>query len=126
MPCINAQGSKREQVTFNAFLASYWLGKEEVSNKKLLSHIELQKQIGVEAMNHFKNTSERSQKDMRLLVGQMIKFKLVEDVKTAKWFSLLVDEVTDCSSMEQLLIYVGYVDAQGDLHFQLLNCKDVL
>ncbi|XP_060569569.1 zinc finger MYM-type protein 6-like, partial [Ruditapes philippinarum] len=116
----------KDLVTFNAFLASYWLGKEEVSNKKLLSLIELQKQIGVEAMNHFKNTSERSQKDMRLLVGQMIKTKLVENVKTAKWFSLLVDEVTDCSSMEQLLIYVGYVDAQGDSHFQFLDCKDVL
>ena len=35
-------------------------------------------------------------------------------------------EVTDCSTLEQLLIYVGYVDEEGLPHFQFLEVKDVL
>ena len=39
-----------DKVTYNAFLSSYWLGKEEVANKKLLSLIELEKHVGVTEM----------------------------------------------------------------------------
>lgn len=47
---------------------------------------------------------------MHLLLGQLIREELIWRVKDAKWFSILVDEVTDCATIEQLLIYVGYVD----------------
>lgn len=115
-----------DKVTYNAFLSSYWLGKEEVANKKLLSLIDMEKHIGVTEMREFKNTSERSQREMRLLLGQLIKEKLIQRVKDAKWFSILVDEVTDCATLEQLLIYVGYVDEEGKTHFDFLEVKDVL
>ena len=115
-----------DKVTYNAFLSSYWLGKEEVANKKLLSMIELEKHTGVVEMREFKNTSEQSQREMRLLLGQLIKEKLIQRVKDAKWFSILVDEVTDCATLEQLLIYVGYVDEEGRTHFDFLEVKDVL
>ena len=47
-----------DTVIYNAFLSSYWLGKEEVANKKLLSLIELEKHIGVAKMQECKNISE--------------------------------------------------------------------
>lgn len=117
-----------DKVTYNAFLSSYWLGKEEVANKKLLSLIELEKHIGVAEMREFKHTSEQSQQEMRLLLGQLIKEKLIQRVKDAKWFSIVVDEVMDCAILEQLLIYVGYVDEEGKTHFDFdfLEVKDVL
>ena len=115
-----------DKITYNAFLSSYWLGKEEVANRKLLSLIDLQKHIGVTEMNEFKNTSERSQREMRLLLGQLIKEKLIQRIKDAKWFSILVDEVTDCATIEQLLIYIGYVDEEAKPHFEFLEVKDVL
>ena len=105
------------EVTYNVFLSLYWLGKEEVANKKLLSLIELEKHIGVTEMQELKNTSERSQQEMRLLLGQLIKEKL-------KWFSILVDEVTDCATLEQLLIYVSYVDEEGKTHFDVLETSE--
>ena len=45
-----------DKITYHAFLSSYWLGKEEVANRKLLSLTDLQKHIGVTEMNEFKNT----------------------------------------------------------------------
>lgn len=47
-------------------------------------------------------------------------------VKDAKYYSILVDEVSDCAVMEQLLIYIGYVDIHGNTHFDFLEVKDVL
>jgi len=114
-----------DKVTSNTFLSSYWLGKEEVANKKLLSLIELEKHIGVTEMQEFKNTSEQSQRERHLLLGLLIKEKLIQRVKDAKWFSILVDEVTDCATLEQLLIDVGYIDEEGKKHFHFLEVKDV-
>ena len=115
-----------DKITYNAFLCSYWLGKEEVANRKLLSLIDLHKHIGVTGTNEFKNTSERSQREMRLLLGQLIKEKLIRRIKDAKWFSILVGEVADCATIEQLLIYIGYVDEEAKPHFEFLEVKDVL
>ena len=58
---------------------------------------------------------------MHLLLGQLIKEELIWRVKDAKCFSILVDEVTDCATIEQLLIYVGYVDEEGKPHFDFLE-----
>ena len=82
--------------------------------------------MGVTEIQEFKNTSERSQREMRLLLGKLIKEKLIQRVKDAKWFSILVDEVTDCAILEQLLIYIGYVDEEGKTHFHFPEVKDVL
>ena len=82
--------------------------------------------MGVTEIQEFKNTSERSQREMRLLLGQLIKEKLIQRVKDAKWFSILVDEVTDCAILEQLLIYIDYVDEEGTTRFDFLDMKDVL
>ena len=63
---------------------------------------------------------------MCLRLGQLIKEKLIQRVRDAKWFTILVDEVTDCATLERLLIYIGYVDEEGKTHFDFLEVKDVL
>lgn len=61
-----------------------------------------------------------------MLLGQVIKDRLISKVEDAKYYSILVDEVTDCAVIEPLLIYVGHVDTQGKTHFDFLEVKDVL
>lgn len=99
---------KSVTVSYNAF-------------KKLLSLTELQKDINVIEIREFKNTSEQSQWEISLLLS---KLKLIQRVKDAKWFSILVDEVTDCATIEQLLIYLSYVDEEGKPHKDALETSD--
>ncbi len=115
-----------DRVTYNAFLSAYWLAKEEVANCKLLSLMQLEDEAGLEQMQLWKNTSQRSQRGMRLLLGQLIKANIISNVKDAKYFSILVDEVTDCAVIEQLLIYIGWVDVEANSHFDFPEVKDVL
>ena len=64
-------------------------------------------------MTEFKKKSEQSQREISLLLS---KLKLIQRVKDAKRFSILVDEVTDCATIEQLPIYLSYVDEEGKPH----------
>lgn len=34
--------------------------------------------------------------------------------------------MTDCATIEQLLVYIGYVDEEAKPHFDFLEVKDVL
>ena len=117
---------KADKVTFNAMLSAYWLAHEEIANVKLKSLLNLEQQLGLQEMSHWKNTSERCQREQRLLLGQLLKKTTLAQIQEAKWFSILVDEVTDCAVTEQLLIYIGYVDETGEPHFDFLEVKDCL
>ncbi|PFX28251.1 hypothetical protein AWC38_SpisGene7016 [Stylophora pistillata] len=52
--------------------------------------------------------------------------KTIARIQEAKWFSILVDEVTVGVVIEQLLIYIGYVDERGKPHFDFVEVKDCL
>ena len=117
---------KADKVTFNAMLSAYWLAHEEIANVKLKSLLNLEEQLGLQEMSHWKNTSERCQREQRLLLRQLLKKTTLARIQEAKWFSILVDEVTDCAVTEQLLIYIGYVDETGEPHFDFLEVKDCL
>ena len=117
---------KADKVTFNAMLSAYWLAHEEIANVKLKSLLNLEEQLGLQEMSHWKNTSERCQREQRLLLGQLLKKTTLARIQEAKWFSILVDEVTDCAVTEQLLIYIGYVDETGEPHFDFLEVKNCL
>lgn len=110
------------KVTYNAMLSTNWLAKEEVANRKLLSLLDMEIDAGMSDMRHYKNTSQRCQRGMKLLLVQLIKSKLVENI-SAKYFSIVIDEVTDCAVLEQLLIYLVWVNLKGETHIDFLKLK---
>ena len=115
-----------DKVTFNAMMSCYWLAKEEISNVKLPSLLHLQEQAGLSEMHFWKHRSQRSQREQRLLIGQLLKQQLLERVRDARWYSILVDEVTDCAVIEQLLIYIGYVGSNGEPMIEFLDVQNCL
>lgn len=64
---------KADKVTFNAMLSAYWLAHEEIANVKLKSMLNLEQQLGLQEMSHWKNISERCQREQRSLLGQLLK-----------------------------------------------------
>ena len=109
-----------DKVTYNAFLSSYWLGKEEVANKKILSLIELEKHVGVMEMEiQVNEVSERCASSL-VSLSRRNQFKAS---RMPSGLVSLVNEVTDCATLEQMLIYIGYVDEEGKTHFDFLEVK---
>ena len=58
--------------------------------------------------------------------GQVITEQITEDVKKAKFFSILADEAADSSHKEQLAFILRFVDADMNIHeefISFLHCK---
>ena len=75
-------------------------------------------QTDVNLANHLKNarrnatySSKTIQNELIQVVGNSIREKIINDIKAAKFFSILADEVTDCSNKEQLSLAVRFVDS---------------
>ena len=50
--------------------------------------------------------SKTSHNDIITICGELIQEKLVNEVKTAKFFPILADEATDCSNVEQMSLVI--------------------
>jgi len=57
--------------------------------------------------------------------GDIMLRKIVNEVNTSKCFSVLVDETTDISSVEQMDMCVRYVDDNDCIHERFLKCMTI-
>ena len=54
---VEEQVKSKDEVLQNAFMSVYWLAKEEIANKKLLSLLTLLQMLELENMKHFRHRS---------------------------------------------------------------------
>ena len=66
-------------------------------------------------------TSKTIQNEMISVVVAEIKKKIIEEIQTAKYFSLLADEVTDCGNLEQLSVVIRFVDGDKQIREEFLG-----
>ena len=97
------------EVLNKVFMSIYWLAKEEISNTKLLSLLNLMERAGLQNLKHFTYTGEGTLQEMFLILGQVVKDRVTERVNKSKFFGCLVDEVTDVSVLQQFVTFVKYV-----------------
>jgi hypothetical protein len=109
---LDRKEQKNDAVYYNAFLAIYWLAKEELPNFKISSFLDVLEQLGLTDMKYFQHRSAGSFREMFLALGYQIKSQVAEKCRKANWFGLLCDEVCDISNQEQLLTFIKYVDPQ--------------
>lgn len=60
-------------------------------------------------------TSSRIQNQILDVLGSTIVFKIIEKVKKATYYTVIADEVTDCSNKEQLSLVLRYVNPEDNL-----------
>ena len=57
-------------------------------------------------------TSKTTQKQLIECIGEYIRDKILQDIKAAKWFTILCDEVVDVAGKEQFAIVVRFVHGE--------------
>jgi hypothetical protein len=73
--------------------------------------------------------SKTIQNEIIEICGELITENLVKEIKKAKYFSVLADEATDSSSVEQLAIVLRFVDDTLKIREEFLgfvSCRDGL
>lgn len=124
---IERRDQSRDDVIHSAFLALYWLAKEEVANKKFAALLEMTELLGLSDMKFFNHRSAGGTREMLLILGQVIKNVTLEKVKRASCFALLCDEVCDIANNEQLVTFIKYVDPDSSkATTQFLSTKNLL
>ena len=61
---LDRRETNKDSVYYNALLTMYWLAKEEVVNRKLVSLLKLLEQVGLEDMRFFQHRSQGSIQEM--------------------------------------------------------------
>jgi hypothetical protein len=115
-----------KDVQRKAFLAAYWLMKEEVPNTKFLSLISMMEQSGLDSMKYFDHKSQGTLQEIFLLIGDTLHQQIIDEVNSSPVFSILVDEVTDILIKCQMVIFIQYLDKLGNPVVNFLESRDVL
>lgn len=74
----------------------------------------------LENNQRYKYIGAKIQNEIIAACGDIIQKKIVEKINAAECFSILEDETTDVSNIEQLTLCVRYIDDQNNL------CEDFL
>ena len=71
-------------------------------------------------------SSKTIQNQIISLIGKYIRESIVQEIKEAKFFSILCDEVTDNANLEQLLFVLRFVDKDSQIREEFLDfqCTD--
>ena len=99
----------KDDIMFKASYGAYWLVKEEISNRKFQSLLDLLKFLGLDEMEHFQYFSAGFMREIFLALGSALLDKLLERVKKAYCYSLLT-KVTDVSVLEMFVTFIQYFD----------------
>ncbi len=68
--------------------------------------------------------SKTIQNQLIAIIGKAIQSTILAEVKIAKHFSLLADEVTDMANLEQLTLTIRYVDSRNEIREEFLEFKE--
>ena len=107
---VNEKYEVNEKMLEKTFTAIYWLAKEEISNQKLIPLLELLENLGVSELKYFQHRSRPSVRGMFITLGESIQEIILERIRRAKSYGILADEAADVAVLQQLIIFLKYVD----------------
>ena len=101
--------SKKVDTVAQRFIIVYWAMKEEVANRKIPSLQLLINRVGCNTLlEQFGHCSSTSISEMIQVIGGFIRESIVRDIKNSPSFATLVDETTDISIRQQMIIFARF------------------
>ena len=86
----------------------------DAGDEALRSHL-------VKCAGNARYSSKTIQNELINVIGNYIRESLLREIKEAKYFSILCDEVTDSANLEQLSLVVRFVDKECDIREEFLD-----
>ena len=71
-------------------------------------------------------TSKQSIHEMIVVLAEVIENDILSKVRKSKFYSIMLDETTDCTVTEQLSVHVRFIDEEGKLCSLFLKIIDLL
>ena len=71
-------------------------------------------------------TSEKTIQEMIYIISEVIENNILNEMRNSNHFSIMLDETTDCSVIEQLAVHGRYISPTGELKCHYLKTIDLL
>ncbi|XP_078370311.1 E3 SUMO-protein ligase KIAA1586-like [Oculina patagonica] len=110
---LDERGRVAEDVLVKVFTAVYWLMKEELSNNKIKSLLQILEQVGMNDLKYFLYRSQDALREIFLTLGKTVQDTFLCKLKQAAHFGLLVDDVTDISVALQMISFAQFYNKSG-------------
>ena len=123
---LNKKSEVADEVLVQAFAAFYFIAKQEMANSKVMPLITFLRHYAAPHMKYFNHKSERCKQEIYLAIGETLKGKIVKEAATARFFSLLSDEVSDVAVIEQLVTFVQYASSDVQVETKFLSVRNLL
>ena len=111
---ITEKEKVKDTVLMNAFLAAYWIAKEEIANRKFSSFVNLLKIVSPENMKFFNYSGEETIQSIFLAIGSTVMERILNNAKKGGCYGLLCDEVTDISVMEIRVTFIQFFNLETE------------
>ena len=123
---------EQSQAILTAMRAVYWLAKEDIATVKYDSLLNFLDEVGLESVKNLRvggnatYRSHQSAEGMQDAIATVLKSNIDKLVEASPFFSLLIDESTDVSNHENLVVYVKLLNEfKPELHFlENINVRD--
>ena len=127
-PRIPAKGIEQ------AFTSLYFLAKQRIPHTTnfeplldLLGLLGVNVKSRIQIAKNALYTSDKSIQEMIFVISEVIESQILKEMRESSHFSLLLDESTDCTVTEQLVIHGRYIHhATGELKSHFLKVIDTL
>ena len=126
---VEDKKSVSREVLEKSLHAMYFIMKEHIPNCKILKLLKFtEKVMQVNDLRHFDYSGRGTLQEMFLIIGNVIKSTIQEKLRNCESIGILIDEVTDDTSVfSQLITFVEFVDPNsGKLLVNFLSVDNVL
>ena len=77
-----------------------------IANFKILKLLKFIDYIGLKDLKFFSHRSAGSQREMLLTISDTLKNALIEKLQSVNFYWLMIDDLSDVSSLEQIVVYM--------------------
>lgn len=108
---LDHKESVNQDILFQAFYSFFFLAKESIANCKIVQLLKFIEHIGLNDITYSTHRFVQSRPDILLKISDTIQKNLLEKLHKATSYGLLIDDMSDVATMEQMVCYVQYFDS---------------
>lgn len=106
----NHKEENQNNILFQAFYSHLFVLDQMIANFKINKLLQFVEHIGLNDLKYLNHRSAGSQKEIILTISDTLKSGLIEKLQKVNCYGLMINDLSDVSSLEQMITYIQYVD----------------
>lgn len=107
---IDRKVEVKNDILFQAFYSHLFVADQMIANLKINKLMKFIEHVGLKDLKYFSHRSAGSQREVLLTLSDTLKNGLIKKLQSSNCYGLMIDDLSDVSSLEQMIVYIQYFD----------------